>query len=297
MISVIICSTSQEYLNQVQNSIRTTIGVEHEILFYDNSRDNKGICEVYNLLAVQAKYDYLCFVHEDVIFNTHNWGLVIKKLFTDENAGLIGVAGSKYKSWYFSGWYTGNLKFDCEYIIHQDRITEKNEKVYLNNDPQKMLQEVVSIDGVFICAQKAVWEKTKFNETDLKGFHFYDIDFSTRASAFSKIVVTYEIEMIHITHGGDFGDKWVVEAIKWHRQNKDKLPVSINILNYAGIDKTVIKWWLDWLKIHQVSFSNRLRWVYLQKLYLFPGLYYSIIKFFIYKPFRLKYLHRLVKSR
>lgn len=297
MISVIICSTSQQYLKEVQNSIRTTIGVEHEILFYDNSRDNKGICEVYNHLAEQAKYDYLCFVHEDVIFNTPNWGLVIAKIFTNENAGLIGVAGSKYKSKHFSGWYTGNLKFDCEYIIHRDRTTGENEKVYLNSEPKKMLHEVVSIDGVFICAQKAVWERTRFNESDLKGFHFYDIDFSTRASVFSKIFVTYEIEMIHITHGGDFGNKWVEEAIKWHLQNNDKLPVSLDLLNYSGIDRTVIKWWLDWLKIHKVSFSNRVRWVCLQKLYLFPGLYYSIIKFFIYKPFRLKYLHRLVKSR
>lgn len=295
MISVIICSTSQRYLQQVQNSIRTTIGIGYEILFYDNSKVNKGICEVYNLLAEKARYPYLCFLHEDILFNTNNWGLVIERIFKDETVGLIGVAGSKYKSQYFSGWYTGNIEFDCEYIIHQDRITGKKEKVFLNDDPGKILHEVVCIDGVFICARKHVWEKIKFNERDLKGFHFYDIDFSTRVSSFSKIVVTYEIEMVHLTQGGDFGDKWVVEAIKWHQQNKNLLPISVIETKQINADKKVINAWLDWLKNQKISFRNRMLWVFLQKLYLSPSLYYSIIKFLVYKPFGLKYLHRLVK--
>lgn len=297
MISVIICSTSQHFLNQVENSIKTTIGVEYEVLFYDNAVDGKGICEVYNLLAQKAKFSYLCFVHEDVIFNTPNWGRIVEKIFINEKAGLIGVAGSKYKSQYFSGWYTDNSVCDCENIIHQDRVTGESEKVFLNNYPGTLLQEVVSIDGVFMCATKSVWEKTKFNESDLKGFHFYDIDFSTRVSSYSKILVTYEIELVHFTHGGDFGDKWVVEAIKWHLQNKNNLPIYLSELNTNGFDRKLIKWWLDWLKIHKVSFLNRIRWIYLQKLYLIPGLYYAIIKFFVYEPFKLNHLHRLAKRK
>lgn len=295
MISIIICSVSEHYLQQVQNSIRTTIGIDYEVLFYDNSKANKGICEVYNLLAEKARYPYVCFLHEDILFNTNNWGQVIERIFQDETIGLIGVAGSKFKSQYFSGWYNGNMEFDCENIIHEDRGTGENEKIYLNSDPGKMIQEVVCIDGVFICAKKSVWEKTKFNERELKGFHFYDIDFSTRISYFSKIVVTYEIEMIHLTQGGDFGNKWLVEAIKWHQQNKNLLPVSLKIANQAEADKKVIIAWLDWLKNQKISFRNRMRWVYLQKLYLFPALYYSIVKFFVYKPFGLKYLHRILK--
>ncbi len=295
MISVIICSTSKEYLEQVQQSIRTTIGVDYELLFYDNKTENKGICEVYNFLATQARYPYLCFVHEDIMFNTLNWGQVITDIFKDEKVGLIGVAGSKYKSQYFSGWYNGNIEFDCEFIIHQDRVTDNKETIYLNPEPGKTIQEVVCIDGVFICTTKEIWEKVKFNEKDLKGFHFYDIDFSARIFALSKIIVTYGIEIIHLTHGGDFGDRWLVEAIKWHQLNKSLLPLKLKEDNQTVADKKVIISWLDWLKNQNISLRNRILWVYLQKLHLNPGLYYSIIKFLLYKPLGLKYLHRLVK--
>lgn len=295
MISIIICSTSKIFLHQVQKSIDSTIGVDYEVLFHDNSVEKKGICEVYNMLAAKASFSYLCFVHEDIIFNTQNWGLGIAEFFKDENIGVVGVAGCKYKSSFFSGWYSGIPELDCENIIHQDRLTGHHEKILLNNEPGTMKQEVVCIDGVFICTRKSIWEQIKFNEKDLKGFHFYDIDFSLRAGAIKKIMVTYEIEIIHLTQGGDFGDNWVVESFNWHKKNKSKLPVSLNNLTVHGADKKVIKSWLDWLKNQNISWNNKVRWVYLQKLYLFPGVYYALLKFFVYKPLRLKYLHRLFK--
>src|SRR5690606_33213747 len=138
-------------------------------------------------------------------------------------------------------------------------------------------------------------EQIKFNENELKGFHFYDIDFSIRAGSITKMFVSYQIEIIHLTQGGDFGDNWVLESINWHNQQKSMLPVTLTNLNVPGADKIVIKSWLDWLKNQSISWNNKVKWVYLQKLYLFPGLYYSLIKFFIYKPLRLKYLHRLFK--
>jgi len=296
MISVIICSVSPSFLVQVQNNIRKTIGVKYEVLFYNNSIDPRGICEVYNLLAEKAKYPFLCFVHEDVLFNTANWGQVIIDLFKNPEVGVIGVAGSKYKSKYYSGWYTGVKEFDCENIIHEDRSSEVRNLINLNPDRTKKKQEVVCVDGVLMCIRKNVWKKILFNEKELKGFHFYDIDFSLRAAALYKVLVTYEIEMIHLTYGGDFGNIWLEEAIKWHRKSKLALPFTKKTrIDEHTTDIRIINTWLDWLKNQNISFANKIQWVYLQRLYRLPKLYYSIVKFFLYKPFKLKYLHRLVK--
>ena len=90
MISVLICSADNSLLNQVKANIEQTIGVEHEILFFDNL-EKKGICEVYNSLAAQAKFSYLCFVHEDILFQTLNWGLLLAG--TNRNAFQYGIPG------------------------------------------------------------------------------------------------------------------------------------------------------------------------------------------------------------
>ncbi len=211
MISVLICSADNSLLNQVKRNIEQTIGVEHEILFFDNV-EKKGICEVYNALASRAKFSYLCFVHEDVLFQTPNWGIVIGDIFSQSPAiGAVGVAGSKYKSKCFSGWYSGMQAFDCANILH--RYSYGDEPIYLQPNKGNILEDVVCLDGVFICSRKEIWQQLKFNETNVKGFHFYDIDFSLRASGICRIAVSYNINMVHITKGGDFGDSWVKEAI------------------------------------------------------------------------------------
>ncbi len=66
MISIIICSVNQNYLKDVAENISNSIGVEYELLVWDNREAKKGLCEVYNMMAAKARYDYLCFLHEDI---------------------------------------------------------------------------------------------------------------------------------------------------------------------------------------------------------------------------------------
>ena len=54
------------------------------------------------------------------------------------------------------------------------------ESICLQPNRENVLEEVVCLDGVFICSRKEVWQQSKFNDADLKGFHFYDIDFSLK---------------------------------------------------------------------------------------------------------------------
>lgn len=296
MISVLICSIDPDLLLTVQENIRKTIGVPYEILFLDNRNYKKGICKVYNELAEKAKFPYLCFIHEDVLLTTDDWGKKIEDIFkNEEKVGLIGIAGSKYKSAYFSGWYTGAMELDCANYIHQYKT--EAEHVFLSPDKTKIMEEVVCIDGVFMCCRKEVWQKFFFDEIFLKGFHFYDIDFSLRVAYSYKVVVTYDVEIIHITSGGDYSNNWVQNAISYHERMKHNLPFCKIRLNKKVVDKKVIISTLDHLKYYKISFGNKIKWIFLQKLFLYPKFYYSIIKFFLYQPLGLKKIHKNKKSK
>ena len=286
MISVLICSINPGLLEKVTENIRNTIGIPFEILSFDNRIAKKGICEVYNQLVLKSKFEYLCFIHEDVLLRTDNWGKIITEIFLSHPAtGLVGIAGSKYKSAYFSGWYTGVKELDCASYIHE--YSSKTEKVLLSPSGNK-LEEVVCIDGVFMCCTKSSWNKISFDDKLLKGFHFYDIDFSLRMALEYKVLVTFDIELVHITTGGDYSNNWVETAILYHQKKKDMFPFSKTSLIGKKIDKKVIITTMDHLKNYKIHFSNKVKWIIFQKLYLNPVFFYSILKFVLYQPLGLK---------
>ncbi|CAN5411054.1 hypothetical protein BH20BAC1_BH20BAC1_19600 [soil metagenome] len=296
MISVIICSTNPDLLQQVSESIKQTIGTSYEILVRDNRKKNEGICEVYNQLALQAIYPYLCFVHEDVIFETTDWGNRALSVFKDFPAtGLLGIAGCKYKSSFYSGWFSGIKAIDCANYIHQ--YPTKEEKVCLSPEPGISIQETVCIDGVFMFVSRNIWSAIKFNENALKGFHFYDIDFSLRAAKKCKVFVTYNILLRHITFGGDYSDNWMQTAIDYHKTVNHELPFSTININQRKADLQIIRNTLDSLKNYKIRIENKFNWVISQKLYLYPSVYYSVLKFFLYQPLGLKRIHQLLKSK
>ena len=296
MISVLICSINPGLLQQVSTNIEETIGTEYEIVSIDNRTAGKGICSVYNILAARAKFSYLCFIHEDIKFTEKGWGKALLNNFSsDPDIGLIGVAGSKYKSSYFSGWFANVRELDCANYIHQ--YERGFEKVYLSPDNDMRLQEVVCIDGVFMCCKRQTWESQRFDEKVLSGFHFYDIDFSLRSAHACKVVVSYNVDLIHITSGGDYGNNWVETAIRYHHLYKNQLPFSKVQVDKKLADKRVVKATLDFLKNYDISFGNKVKWIRFQKLDLFPDLYYDILKLFFYKPLRLKKIHNLLRSK
>jgi hypothetical protein len=295
MISIVVCSLSESLLNQLKKNVAETIGVQFEILVWENKQPNLGICEVYNQVAADASFPFILFLHEDVTFNTMGWGKKVLQYFQgDASLGLIGIAGSKYKAKFISGWYTGDEEMDVYNVIHKNG----QDIEVITNIPknERAGQQVVCIDGVFMLCRKEVWQQVKFRNELLKGFHFYDIDFSVRVAEKWKVMVVTDVELVHYTTGGDFGDKWVEQAFVYYQNESALFPLSVGPIS-DNMEIVVAKCWLDWLKGKEISFSHRMRWIMVQKLYTYPGLWYSIIKFFAYRPFRLAYFHKLLKNK
>ena len=78
MISIIISSANSKQLEEVSQNVAQTIGVPYEIISFNNADGSMGICEVYNKGTAKAKYDLLCFMHEDLLFKTMDWGKVVQ---------------------------------------------------------------------------------------------------------------------------------------------------------------------------------------------------------------------------
>lgn len=178
MISVIICSSNSKLLKQISNNIQETIGFEYEILVRDNTISTKGLCEVYNNLATRAKGEYLCFLHEDVSFDTLGWGELIVKKLKEPKTGVIGFAGALNITglpyWYdYEGTHYYFIQMNKNGEVHHD---------FTSIDKSQEYDKVTIVDGMFLACRRDVWEKHRFDALNFKKFHIYDIDFSFNVS-------------------------------------------------------------------------------------------------------------------
>ncbi len=287
MISVIICSIDKVLAQQVQKNIADTIGVVWEAIIIHNTASPKSLTHIYNLGAAKAQYDILCFVHEDILFQTQNWGVKLLACFRDDaGIGLIGIAGSKYKSKTPSGWFTGIADIECCSITHVDD-KGNHQRIYSNPAPGSLMQEVKVLDGVLLCCKKKVWEEVKFDEVLLKDFHLYDLDFSFRVAEKYKVIVTFEIDLVHLTQGGSFGNKWLEYTLLWHKKMQPKLPASTSEFNSKAseFENTILKRWLIRLKHEDISFSNQLKWLWDIKIWAHVSAWPFVLLFLMKKYF------------
>ena len=93
MISIIICSRESDIPEGLKNNIRETVGLEYELIIVDNKQHHQSIFKAYNYGVDRARYDTLCFLHDDILFHTPKWGEVVLDQLNYPFVGLIGVAG------------------------------------------------------------------------------------------------------------------------------------------------------------------------------------------------------------
>lgn len=224
MISIIICSRTPEISNEFYQNIDKTIGCDYELLVIDNSRNTYSIFEAYNLGTEKSVGSFLCFIHDDILFHTSNWGCIVKSIFhSDKNIGLIGVAGAKVKTKMPSAWWDCKKKEQVFTIIqhHNNKERELQNWGFDTGDTV----EVAVIDGVFMAMRKD--SRVTFN-TKLKGFHAYDLNLSFEMLKFGySIIVTNKIILEHFS-SGVINESWIKDSYNIHRLYKHLLPLSVS---------------------------------------------------------------------
>jgi hypothetical protein len=228
MISIIISSSNPEYLSAVKKNIDATVGIPYEVIAVPNGDGKRGICEVYNSAGAHAKYDVLCFMHEDVIIHTQGWGKKVLEIMSDPEIGLLGIAGSTYKTLAPGGWACLglDLRRHKANLLQRYRFSDRGTKRSLHNSANEMMARVAAIDGVWMCTKKDIFSVVKFDEGRFKGFHGYDVDFSLQVALKFKVYVTFEILLEHFSEG-NFSSEWLESIFLLHEKHQNHLPLAI----------------------------------------------------------------------
>lgn len=237
MISIIISTYKPTNFNAIKVNIAETIGVPFEIIEIQN-HNQYSLCEAYNLGQSKAIYPYLCFVHDDILFRTLNWGKYFLDIMQNNvQIGLIGLAGTKFKSTYkFSSWGQSSYlsRFKRGKIMTPSSSGEYKIEEYDSSSIKKNLEEVVCLDGIFLFTKQDVFSICKFDEVTFTNFHGYDLDFSLQVHTSNKykVFLTREIEVIHFSKGNY--NKHFSEANKaMQKKWRPKLPTCSSDLNMS----------------------------------------------------------------
>jgi Glycosyltransferase like family len=278
MISIIICSKNSSLAEMLAKNIAVTIGVPYEIIAIDNSIHNNSICSIYNKGGSRAKYPLLCFIHEDVLFRTIDWGINLCNHFKNESIGVIGVAGSDSFSKVPSTWSNAFISKEVNIIQHQNKNLKATTHLHFtHNDKKEVKKQVIAIDGVFIAVRKSVFDKNKFDEVLLHGFHGYDIDYSLQIAKAYKNYVTFDILLEHFSEG-NLNKAWLQSAFLIAKKWKNSLPLSTHRLSHK--QWTQYHWQsLDVLLGHLFNFNYPSGKIY------FYCLKYSCTKYFSIRRF------------
>lgn len=250
MLSIVISSYQPDYFSAIEKNIAKTIGIPYEIIKIDNP-GKMGLSEAYNKGASETNFDFLLFLHEDVLFETQNWGRQLIELLNIENCGVIGVAGADYIPDVPVGWWM--VKNYCySHITHVNLINKTQHQYTFSGE--NGLKKVKFIDGVFIACSKKIWQEIKFDEW-LEDYHAYDISFSLKTNLNYQNYITNLISLSHFSHGNP-SKKWM-EALILNR-NKNKIYFNQSPINqhlefeiYTEFSKQL--WHLNFTKKEQIK--------------------------------------------
>jgi hypothetical protein len=290
MISVIIASADPKLLAQVRINVEETIGLPYEVLAFDNRDGAKGICEIYNEGIVQAKFDLLCFMHEDIAFETKDWGKITRDIFDQHpQLGIIGIAGSTYKSIMPTGWASqGSPESERSNLLQSFKyITYQTIRACVNPNNEQ-LAKVVAVDGAWMCVRREVCNNFLFDNDTFKKFHCYDLDFCLSVGKQYEIAVTYDILLNHFSEG-KFDHQWMEQTLLLFEKWEKELPRSTNPLTteqVRRIEKQNFRYWVKQMRLfgfpqklaYQMLHRRRIKEILGLKYYL--KFHYSIFAFY-----------------
>ena len=203
--------------------LKSTSGIHNiEILPYENP-GKYSLTEVYNMGIKKAKNDIIIFCHDDIKFDTKNWGRKMLKLFKRHSEfGIIGVAGSRSMPESGKWWEDFSKMHGAVYHEHEGKRWLSR----YSNDIGNYLDEVILVDGLFFGVHKDRISH-QFNE-EVGGFHFYDVDFSfSNHLSGTRVGVCTNIKITHLSIG-QTNSEWEENRIIFAERYKDSLPLKIN---------------------------------------------------------------------
>ena len=240
MISIIVCSINPDAAEKLKQNIAATIGrVEYEVIVFDNRTSGYGICKVYNSCADKSRYDFLCFLHEDVQFDTIGWGEKIVRKLSEPDCGTIGFAGSKLRT---EGFY--GIGLATEGTWRSNYIQHLNGRWYVGtfeNPDCSEFSPVVVLDGMCLFVSRKVWSEIRFDEQKFPGFHLYDLDFSTAVFAAGYVNYVCHTAIVEHFSEGFYTSTWFEATRDYNGKWAEKLPLYVADCRPTGEMKEYVR--------------------------------------------------------
>ena len=276
MISIIICSRTAIISDELTQNIEQTIGLPYELIIIDNSDNLYSIFSAYNEGVKRCKSEVLCFMHDDIIFKTNDWGISVMNRFKSSNLGAIGVAGSPYYAILPGAWWSGG--YICQSINGEQELAYQPK--------QDNALPVVVLDGLWFCVRKSLFSIIRFDDTTFSGFHYYDMDISLQIQQKGYTLLSvYDISIQHSS--GKLDTTWLNNALLLQKKWKNNLPIFTEKLPYfkeVTIEYAVLEEYIKSMKKNGINSFKILSFI-MQQL-----AYYRIKRLKITFPFIFMYL-------
>lgn len=217
----IIFSTRKLDENYVKHLKYSCGLIDPDIIPIENE-NQYSLSEAYNMGLAKTRYNHVVFLHDDLHFETDNWGRKLCKHFTrNPEYGIIGVAGTDNL---ISGMWWEVRESMHGIVNHGD-----HGKTWTNRyspDQGNKIKQMIVLDGLFFAIDKSKIIH-KFNE-DFKGFHFYDLAFGfANHLAGVKLGVCTDIRVTHMSVGIT-NEQWEINKKQFEKLYEDKLPYNLN---------------------------------------------------------------------
>jgi hypothetical protein len=217
----IVFSTRKIDNNFIEHVKKTCMYKGVEVLPYENNGEF-SLTEIYNKGLNEASSDIVIFCHDDILFETKNWGEKLLKAFEkNPEYGILGVAGTNHM---VSGmwWEVRNAMHGT--VKHTDGTKTWTNKYSANYGNQ--LKEMVVVDGLFIAVNRT--KIVSIFDDRFKGFHFYDISFclSNHINGV-KIGLISNITILHKSVG-QVNEQWAENKTFFEKIYGDQLPICLN---------------------------------------------------------------------
>ena len=281
MISIVICSKKKSISSDLLLNIKNTIGCSYELIIIDNASNQYSIFEAYNIGIKKSRGAYWCFIHDDILFHSQDWGGKVKSIFENNlQIGLIGIAGSKIKTKMPSAWWDCPHELMVVHVIHQ--LNNSEIEVQNHGFEDSDCVEVSVIDGVFMAGRVV---KTIVFDESLKGFHHYDLFLCLQYLQLNlKVVVTNQVEIEH-SSVGSLNSSWVQSALIFDRKYSKMLPLGSQFyekkikFNVVEFQNGIL--FLNKLMEFNLRESAFFIWLRLVKIKPFSKLHFNFFKYFI----------------
>jgi len=251
--------STRESKPQFKEYVSKTCGLKNVEIIEVVNNGEKSLPQVYNELINQSSNDICVFCHDDIEFETNNWGNKLLKVFSkNPEFGIIGVAGSKFLPVSGRWWDVNQTMYG---IVNHKHEGKKWTSTY--SKPLNKPEEVVLIDGLFMCFDKTKI-KHKFDE-QFEGFHFYDLSFCTPNYLDGvKIGVTTDIRLTHLSIGAT-NQSWEDKRKQFVEKYNDNLPIDITNVDVCETfifchDQDII---LEYEQSGKFNNLNNLKYVFL----------------------------------